>query len=107
MASSYQHAFVYLRQLALHLRAAYTKKTPEALQRVHSWQFFNCLRAWTAVVTAYPAADQLRELIYPLAQITLGLVRLIPSPRHYPLMFHCVELLQKLAAHAQVCGLMQ
>lgn len=35
MTSSYQHAFVYLRQLALHLRAAYVKKTPEALQKVY------------------------------------------------------------------------
>jgi nucleolar complex protein 2 len=36
MTSSYQHAFVYLRQLALHLRAAYVKKTPEALQKVRA-----------------------------------------------------------------------
>lgn len=102
MTSSYQHAFVYLRQLALHLRGACTKKTKEALQKVQSWQFLNCLRAWAAVLTAYPGADQLQDLFFPLIQITLGVAKLVPSSRYYPLLFHCVNLIQRLSARAKV-----
>jgi nucleolar complex protein 2 len=110
LTSAYQHAFVYVRQLALHLRAAYTKKTPEALQKVQCWQYLNCCKVWVAVLTAHvapgPGSDkapsQLRELVFPLAQILLGAVRLTPSARLYPLTLHCLTLLQRLAARAQV-----
>jgi nucleolar complex protein 2 len=102
MTSSYQHAFVYLRQLALHLRAASTKKTKEALQKVQSWQFLNCLRAWSAILVAYPQPDQLQDLFFPLIQITLGVARLSPSARYVPLLFHCINLLQRLAARAKL-----
>jgi len=115
MTSAYQHAFVYLRQLALHLRAAYTKKTPEALQKVYCWQFLNCCKVWVAVLTAYPSLppssssssseqqqQQLRELVFPLAQILIGMIKLAPSARHYPLALHALTLLQRLAARAHV-----
>jgi len=115
MTSAYQHAFVYLRQLALHLRAAYTKKTAEALQKVYCWQFLNCCKVWVAVLTAYPSLppssssssseqqqQELRELIFPLAQILIGMIKLAPSARHYPLALHALTLLQRLAARAHV-----
>ena len=38
-ASSYQHAFVYLRQLALHLRSALKKRTPKLFRTVYCWQY--------------------------------------------------------------------
>jgi len=44
---AYQQAFLYIRQLALHLRLAATKKDDEAIRQVTSWQFFNCLQLWT------------------------------------------------------------
>ena len=44
---AYQQAFLYIRQLALHLRLAATKKDDEAIRQVTSWQFLNCLQLWT------------------------------------------------------------
>lgn len=82
-ASSYQHAYIYIRQLALHLRAAYTHKTKETFQKIYNWQYYNCLRAWAAVICAYP--QDLKDLVYPLIQIMLGLLKLIPSARYFPL----------------------
>jgi nucleolar complex protein 2 len=67
LASSYQHAFVYVRQLALLLRNALVKKTKDSVQAVFNWQYLSCLRCWAAVVSAYP--DQLSGLAYPLTQV--------------------------------------
>lgn len=46
--------------------------------------------------------QQLRELVFPLTQIILGVLRLAPSARHCPLALHCLTLLQRLAAAARV-----
>jgi nucleolar complex protein 2 len=104
--SSYQHAFVYIRQLALLLRTAMHKKTPESMQQVFCWQYVHCLKLWVAVLSAAAPADDgalMRSLIFPLTEIILGTVRFVPSPvRHMPLRFHCVRLLQQLAAAAEV-----
>ena len=96
--SSYQHAFIYIRQLALHLRTAIQKKTKEAFQVVYSWQYLNCLKVWTAVLSANPNESELRSLIYPLTEIIIGVIRLLPTTRHLPIRLHCVRLLQQLAA---------
>jgi nucleolar complex protein 2 len=110
--SSYQHAFVYIRQLALHLRTAMHKKTSEALGAVYCWQYMHCLKLWVAVLTeacqnkeggVANGEDQLlRSLLFPLSQVILGTVRLIPSARYLPLRLHCVRLLQQLAAAAEI-----
>jgi len=112
--SSYQHAFIYIRQLALHLRTATQKKTPEAMGTVYSWQFLHCLKLWVAVLTEACQSDDdfeglsnnedqlLRSLIFPLTQVILGTARLIPSTRFLPLRLHCVRLLQQLAAAAEI-----
>ncbi|TYZ59601.1 hypothetical protein PybrP1_002118 [[Pythium] brassicae (nom. inval.)] len=97
LASAYQHAFVYIRQLALAIRKTITAPSPETFQGVLNWQFFNQLRVWTAVVCAYPGEAQLRALVYPLAQLLFALVRLSSTVRFAPLRFHCVKLLQQLA----------
>lgn len=106
--SSYQHAFVYIRQLALHLRSAMQKKTQEAMGTVYCWQYLHCLKLWVAVLTEACSTDEdgvsnnedqiLRSLVFPLTQVISGTVRLIPSTRYLPLRLHCVRLLQQLAA---------
>ena len=110
--SSYQHAFIYIRQLALHLRTAMNKKTAEAMGAVYCWQFLHCLKLWVAVLTeacqsnlsegASGEEHLLQSLLFPLTQVIFGTARLIPSTRFLPLRLHCVRLLQQLAAAAEV-----
>lgn len=101
MDSSYQHAFVYIRQLALHLRSALQKKTKESFQVVYCWQYLNCCKVWVAVLSANPGKDELYSLVYPLTEIIWGVAKLLPSTRYLPLRLHCVRMLQQLAASTE------
>jgi len=117
-ASSYQHTFVYVRQLALHLRSALMKQTPETRGAVLCWQYVHCLKLWVAVLCACAGniamdgklgggagkddeAAMMRSLVYPVTEIILGVVRLVPVARFVPLRLHCVRLLQQLAASTE------
>lgn len=96
-SSSYQHSFIYIRQLAIAIRKTITSPSPDTFKAVLNWQFFNQLRVWTAVVCAYPAENQLRALVYPLCQLLFAVVRLSSTVKYSPLRFHCVKLLQQIA----------
>lgn len=102
--ASYQHAFVYIRQLALLLRTALQKKTPEAFQQIQCWQFIQCCKLWVAVLSSVSYEDasgdaaMMRSLIYPLTEVIMATTRSSPSVRLLPLRFHCIHLLQQLAA---------
>ena len=50
--TTYQLAFVHIRQLAIHLRNATQKGTEEAHLKVYNWQFVNCVRLWVQVLVA-------------------------------------------------------
>mmetsp|Transcript_3047 Transcript_3047/g.6747 ORF Transcript_3047/g.6747 Transcript_3047/m.6747 type:complete len:880 (-) Transcript_3047:141-2780(-) len=109
-ASSYQHAFVYIRQLALHLRNALMKQTEESRATVLCWQYVHCLKLWVAVLCAAKGgtvagkdeeANSMQSLVYPLTEIVLGTCRLVPVARYVPLRLHCVRLLQQLAASTE------
>lgn len=97
LSSSYQHAFIYIRQLAIAIRKTITSPSPETFKAVLNWQFFNQLRVWTAVICAYPEENQLKPLVYPLSQLLFALVRLSSTIRYAPLRFQCVKLLQQIA----------
>ena len=101
---AYEHAFVYIRQLAIHLRNAIQKTSDAATRQVYSWQYVNCLRLWAQALCALakPADSPLRQLAYPLVQICLGTARLLPNIRYAPLRFQCVRMLNNLAAELGV-----
>jgi nucleolar complex protein 2 len=101
-AQAYQQAFLYIRQLALHLRTAMMKKSAEATKLVLNWQYLNCLRLWTRVLCAQPKEDELKPLAFPLVQILYGVLAAAPSAVYVPLRFHIISCMQQLAAHVQV-----
>ncbi|KAF9000282.1 Noc2p family-domain-containing protein [Cyathus striatus] len=109
-AAAYQHAFGYIRQLAIHLRNSMKVKTKEAYKQVYNWQYIHCIDFWCIVlaracdVNAEAAAgkeSELRPLIYPLVQISLGSIKLIPHSRSYPFHLHVIRSLLHLTKHTE------
>lgn len=102
---AYQYVFVYIRQIAIHLRnAIISKKRKDMVQTVYNWQMMQCLYLWTRVVSkAHTVHDceAICELTYPLAQLINGVLKLYHSLRYIPLRLHCIALLIQLQAN---CG---
>lgn len=95
---TYQHAFIYVRQQAIHLRNALTVKKKDLCQAVYNWQFIRCLELWSLLVSSSPGSTALEHLVYPLVQIITGTMKLIPSVSYFPLRFHCIAMLNSISA---------
>ena len=95
---AYYQAFVYIRQLAIHLRNAITTSKKEAVQAVYNWQFVHSLELWGALVAHTGHSDTIRPLVYPLVQVILGTAKLVPTPKHFPLRFHCARILREISS---------
>jgi nucleolar complex protein 2 len=103
LALAYQQAFLYIRQLALHLRAALLKKSDETTRQITSMQYLNCIRLWTKVICNHPSeADGLGALAFPLVQVIFGTISAVPSIYYTPLKFNLTTCLHQLAAACEL-----
>lgn len=103
VALAYQQAFVYIRQLAMHVRAAFVKKGEAVMKPLRSWQFISCLRLWASVICSEPSENKgLGMLVYPLSQAMFAVMSLLPSVYYCPLRLHLLSAMQQLAAHCRL-----
>ncbi|KAF5375408.1 hypothetical protein D9615_007998 [Tricholomella constricta] len=110
-STAYQHAFGYIRQLAIHLRNSMKVKTKEAYKQVYNWQYVHCIDFWSIVLArACDARTQaenggkesdLKPLIYPFVQVCLGAIKLISTSRSYPFHLHIIRSLLHLTKHSE------
>jgi nucleolar complex protein 2 len=103
---SYTTGFTFIRQLAIHLRGNITKPTKDSYKTIYNWQFVHSLDFWSRVLSNHCNSlleaqngkqSQLRPLIYPVVQITLGVMRLIPTSTYFPLRFQLMRSLLRIS----------
>ncbi|KIW40323.1 uncharacterized protein PV06_07530 [Exophiala oligosperma] len=103
---SYTAGFTFIRQLAIHLRGNITKPTKDSYKTIYNWQFVHSLDFWSRVLSTHCNSlleaqngkpSQLRPLIYPLVQVTLGVMRLIPTSTYFPLRFQLMRSLLRIS----------
>merc|ERR1719273_1760571 len=108
-ALAYKHAFIYIRQLTIHLRNAMInnngseggsgkdqKKKENPLQTVYNWQFVHSIHLWVQLL-GENQSPILEPLIYPLVQLITGTIRLNYTSKYYPLRFHLSRYLIQLS----------
>jgi len=102
----YATGFTFIRQLAIHLRNSITNNQKESYKTVYNWQYVHSLDFWSCVLSEHCSAikeaeshkeSQLRLLIYPTVQVTLGAMRLIPTATYFPLRFQMMRSLLRLS----------
>ncbi|PKS12777.1 hypothetical protein jhhlp_000988 [Lomentospora prolificans] len=102
----YTTAFLFIRQLALHLRNSIVQKKKDSHRIIYNWQYVHSLDFWSVVLSEHCSPrkeaeagkeSQLKLLIYPLVQVTLGAMRLIPSATYFPLRFHLIRSILRLS----------
>ncbi|KAF2638455.1 Noc2-domain-containing protein [Massarina eburnea CBS 473.64] len=103
----YTTGFGFIRQLAIHLRQSITKQSKDSYKAVYNWQYIHSLDFWSRVVSAHCESlreaeagkeSPLRPLIYPVVQVTLGAMRLIPTAQYFPLRFQLIRSLLRISS---------
>ncbi|KPM45855.1 Nucleolar complex protein 2 [Neonectria ditissima] len=105
-AVGYTTAFTFIRQLAIHLRNSIVHNKNDAFRIVYNWQYTHSLDFWSCVLAEHCSPlkeaesgkeSQLKLLIYPLVQVTMGAMRLIPTALYFPLRFHLIRSLLRVS----------
>ena len=96
---AYYQAFVYIRQLAIHLRNAITTDKADSVLAVYNWQFIHSLELWGALLGHTGSSEAMKPLIYPLVQVVMGAAKLVSTPKYYPLRFHCAKILREVSSN--------
>ncbi|KAH8682231.1 Noc2p family-domain-containing protein [Xylariales sp. PMI_506] len=102
----YTTSFSFIRQLAIHLRNSIVNNKNDSYRNVYNWQYVHSLDFWSCVLAEHCSPlkeaeagkeSQLKLLVYPLVQVTLGAMRLIPTAIYFPLRFHLVRSLLRIS----------
>lgn len=114
----FRYAFVYIRQLTIHLRNAMHhhhhqstteskgpkgkgRRSPSSLdpmKTVYNWQYVHSAHLWVQLLSDAHPSPALEPLVYPLIQLVCGAVGLASAPAFYPMRFHLCRLLSNLSA---------
>lgn len=74
----------------------------EAVKKICSWQYANCIELWVAFISVNVRDYDLQPLLYMIIQIINGVAVLFPGPRYLPLRVKCVQWLNHLSSFSGV-----
>ncbi|KAL9402616.1 hypothetical protein Peur_006465 [Populus x canadensis] len=101
LQKAYSKAMVSIQQLAKMLQLGLRTKK-EAVKKICSWQYANCVDLWVAFISLNIHDYDLQPLLYTIIQIINGVAVLFPGPRYMPLRVKCIQWLNTLSESSGV-----
>lgn len=90
--------FLGIRELALQLKNCLSTTD---FKEIQTWSFINKIKIWALIISTY-ATPELLHLVYPLVQVSIGVLRLQINSKNFPL--H-LTLLQSLVELSEKTGI--
>ncbi|KAI3458981.1 hypothetical protein Pfo_015644 [Paulownia fortunei] len=77
-------------------------KKKEAVRKICSWDYVNCIDLWVRFISVNIRDYELQSLFFMTIQLINGLAHMFPGPRYFPLRLKCVEWLNYLASSSGI-----
>lgn len=74
----------------------------EALKKICSWQYVNCIDIWVTFIAANIRDYDLQPLLFMIIQIINGVAVLFSGPRYLPLRLKCIQWLNHLSSSSGI-----
>lgn len=84
-------------RMCSHARIDFYVHMQEAVKKICSWQFANCIDLWVEFVSSNIRDYDLQSLLYMIIQIVNGVAHLFLGPRYLPLRIKCIQWLNHLS----------
>ncbi|KAL3810489.1 hypothetical protein ACJIZ3_000013 [Penstemon smallii] len=101
MQKSSLKAAASISQLAKILQLGVQTKKKEAVKKICSWEFVNCIELWVRFISANIRDYDLQPLFFMIIQLINGLAHTFPGPRYIPLRLKCIEWLNYLSSSSE------
>ncbi|KAJ0677513.1 putative nucleolar complex protein [Helianthus annuus] len=101
LEKSSNKALVSIQQLTNILKHARQQENKEAIKKIYSWQYVQCIDIWVLFISANVNECDVQSLLYAMIQLINGVACLFPGPKYFPLRIRCVQWLNKLSSS---CG---
>ncbi|CAN1776808.1 Protein REBELOTE [Linum perenne] len=98
MQKSMRMAILSIRELAKSLQLALRTRQKDAVKKICSWYYVNCIDLWVEFISVNIHDYKLQPLFYTMIQIINGVVVLFPGPRYLPLRVKTVQWLNLLSS---------
>ncbi|GAY49547.1 hypothetical protein CUMW_119950 [Citrus unshiu] len=95
-------AKVSINNLSRILQLGLQTKKKEAVKKICSWQYANCIDLWVTYISHCIHDYDLQPLLYIIIQIINGMATLFPGPRYLPLRCKCIEWLNHLSSSSGI-----
>ncbi|EPS73246.1 hypothetical protein M569_01510, partial [Genlisea aurea] len=72
-------------------------KKKEAIRRLCSFEYVNCIDLWVSFIAAYMTDCDVKYAYFMIIRVINGVALMFPGPRYFPLRLRCIEWLNNLS----------
>ncbi|XP_042035337.1 nucleolar complex protein 2 homolog, partial [Salvia splendens] len=91
-------AVASLSQCAKIFSLAIQTKEKEAVRKIYSWEYVNCVDMWVRFISANIRDYDLQSLLFMTVKLINGVAHIFPGPRYLPLRLKSIEWLNLLSS---------